>query len=413
MTSRLLIIGAGRAGAYTAVYAREAGFTGEILLLGNEAELPYDRPPLSKQMLLEPSAISSLQIFAPEEYGKHGIYLILDAAVSRIDPARKTVWCRDDRSFSYDKLVIATGSKARRIAGTEDIDPSLRYLRTIGDAVELRDEMDRARSIAVVGGGYIGLEVAATAIKRGHEVTVLEAGQSVMGRVLAPEVAGILAGIHRQRGVKIKTGTAVRKMERGLGGLTLTLAEGEAATFDCVLIGVGASAADELAREAGLETEDGIFVDEFGRSSDPDIYAVGDVARLKHGTQNRHVRLESWQHAERHAKAVCSNIFGAAAPYNDVPWFWSEQYELNIQMVGIPASWDDLVFRGEVDSGSFSVIYLSNGEIVAANCFNRPKEVTPLRKMIASQTRPSKRALADVTTDLRSLASERSNRANV
>lgn len=399
MAPQLLIVGAGRAGAHVACYARDEGFAGRIVLLGEEVHAPYDRPPLSKEVLFDRGS-HQLDIFEPEDYASRKIELRLGTVVERIDRHARTIHCRGGQPLAYDILVLATGARARRLPRADGNEPPIQYLRTLDDAIALRSKLKPASHLVIIGGGYIGLEVAASAIELGCRVTVVESSASVMGRVIAPEVADLLIEVHRQRGVSILTGRRPVQISESPSGILTKLDDGMVLTADSVLAGIGAEPADELATEAGLEVRDGIVVDAFGRTSDPAIFAAGDVARFPEGGGTRYLRLESWQHAERHARIVAAAIAGKQSPYNDVPWFWSQQYHLNLQMVGCPTTWDKVVFRGEVAVNAFTAIYLKQGRVVAANAVNRSRDVTPLRRLIAAGVEMTERDLCDPSVDL-------------
>jgi 3-phenylpropionate/trans-cinnamate dioxygenase ferredoxin reductase subunit len=274
------------------------------------------------------------------------------------------------------------------------VHPRIRYLRGYDDALAIRAELRAGARVVLVGGGYIGLEIAAAARRRGCAVTVLEQAHSVMARTVGPEVAGFFARLHAAEGVDIRTGVRLASFEPRADGVAIRLASGEAFDADLVVVGIGAEPRTELAQAAGLEVDDGIVVDPFGRTSDPMIFACGDVANHPNAPLGRRLRLESWQNAQQQAGVVGATLAGKPRPYAMVPWFWSDQYDVNLQMIGSPARWDETVVRGDSASKSFTVVYLERGVVVGASAINRPRDIAPVRSAIEKRITPDRLALA-------------------
>ena len=398
----IIVIGAAHAGGRVVQAARGAGFDGRILLVGEESHEPYERPPLSKALLVGEGGHERVRLHDPNYFGEQRIELRLGAHASRIDPTTRQVWI-DGRAESYDRLVLTTGARVRTLSLPGVELAGVHYLRTLDESRAIRDALGSGRRAVVIGGGFIGLETAASARARGCEVTVLEVADRLMGRAVAPEVGEYFAGLHRAHGVDVRLGVGIERFE-GAGRLErIVLADGEAVPADLAIIGVGIVPNDDLAAEAGLEVENGIVVDAFGRTSDPDIFAAGDVASQPNELIGRRIRLESYQNAQDQGMAVGRNLAGEPAPYSDRLWVWSDQYDTNLQMVGAPAAWDRIVYRGELASGSFSVYYLSAGRVVAVNAINAGREMHVAERILASGAVLDPDLLADPETNLRKL----------
>lgn len=398
----IVVIGAAHAGGRVVQAARGAGFDGRILLVGEESHEPYERPPLSKALLVGEGGHERVRLHDPNYFGEQRIELRLGAHASRIDPTTRQVWI-DGRAESYDRLVLTTGARVRTLSLPGVELAGVHYLRTLDESRAIRDALGPSRRAVVIGGGFIGLETAASARARGCEVTVLEVADRLMGRAVAPEVGEYFTGLHRAHGVDVRLGVGIERFE-GAGRLEcIVLADGAAVPADLAIIGVGIVPNDDLAAEAGLEVENGIIVDAFGRTSDPNIFAAGDVASQPNQLIGRRIRLESYQNAQDQGMAVGRNLAGDPAPYSDRLWVWSDQYDTNLQMVGAPAVWDRIVYRGELASGSFSVYYLSAGRVVAVNAINAGREMHVAERILASGAVLDPDLLADPETNLRKL----------
>ncbi len=399
--TKVLIIGAGHAGGSVAALLRQYGHEGEIWLAGEEAVPPYQRPPLSKAWLKGEAEVDDLLLRPESFYVEQGITLRLGATATGIDREGKIVGFSDGGFEAYDQLILATGSTARRlnIPGADRAD--LLELRTLGDAERLKAALGPGRRLAVVGGGYVGLEAAASARALGADAVVIERMDRVLARVASPTLSAFFTDRHRAHGVQILTSAEVTAFEDA----GVRLADGRLIEADAVLVGVGALARDDLAREAGLACGNGVIVDGEGRTSDPDIFAIGDVTFRPvpvHG--GRMHRLESVPNALEQAKQVASAITGRAAPTPETPWFWSDQYDLKLQIAGLPEGADRQVVRGDPDSGAFAVFHLSGDRIVCVEAVNAPAEFMGGRMLIGKATPVDAGKLADTAVSMKAVA---------
>ena len=393
MAERVVIVGAGQAGAQVAISLRQLGFAGEVVLLGDEPAPPYQRPPLSKALLSGEMAPERTLIRSQAYYAKSAIELRLSSTVERILADRHAVVLAGGEELPYDVLVLCTGTGARRLALPGAGLAGVFYLRTLADAARIRAAAGDGRRAVIVGGGYIGLEVAASLTKLGCEVAVVEALERVMSRVVAPPVSDFFAREHAAHGVEILTGTAVAALD-GEGRVSAVLTrDGRRLPGELVVIGVGAVPNDALARAAGLMVDNGIVVDEAGRTSAAAIYAAGDVTSHPNALFERRVRLESVHNAMAQAKVVAQAIMGQPARYAEVPWFWSDQYDLKLQIAGLGTADDELILRGDPAARAFTCLHLRAGRLVALDCVNRGADFLAGQKLIR-QARPLDRARA-------------------
>jgi 3-phenylpropionate/trans-cinnamate dioxygenase ferredoxin reductase subunit len=399
MTGRVVIVGAGQAGAQVAISLRQLGFAGAIMLLGEEAEPPYQRPPLSKAYMSGEMALERILIRSPGYYAKSAIELLPSVRVERILPDRRAIVV-DDRELPYDVLVLCTGTRARRLGLAGEQLAGVFYLRTLLDSERIRATVrPRARAV-IVGGGYIGLEVAASLTKLGCRVHVVEALERVMNRVVAPPVSAFFAREHAAHGVEILTGAAVAELAGGAVVERVVCRDGRSLPAGIVVIGIGAVPNDELARDAGLAVDNGIVVDEFGRTGDPAIFAAGDVTNHPNPLFERRLRLESVHNAMAQAKAVAQAIAGQPVPYAEVPWFWSDQYDLKLQIAGVGDPDDELILRGDPAARAFSCLHLRGGRLVAIDCVNRGADFLGAKKLIAEARAIDQTRAADSGTKL-------------
>ena len=397
-----MIVGAGQAGFQVAASLRADGYPAPIRLIGAEPHPPYQRPPLSKGLLLGKMERERLLFRQPGFYAAQGIELRLGTTVTAIDRAGRTVATEDGQAVPYDVLVLATGTRVRplRLPGVE-LD-GVMYLRTVQDSEELARRIGAAGRVAVIGGGFIGLEVAAAARVLGRSVTVLEAADRLMGRVVAPVISAFYADLHRTRGVEIVLDARIAAIEGEAGRVrALVMADGTRQAADLVVIGIGVLPNVELAEAAGLACANGIEVDEHGRTSDPAIFAAGECTSHPNRFAGGRVRLESVQNAVDQAKAVAAAIRGEPAPYDEVPWFWSDQYEVKLQMVGISTGHERQVVRGDPAAGRFSVFYYRDGRLLAIDSVNRPGEHMIGRRLLAAGVPLSPARAADEGYDLK------------
>ncbi|MXY38290.1 MAG: pyridine nucleotide-disulfide oxidoreductase [Rhodospirillaceae bacterium] len=399
-----VIVGAGHAGGRAAQAMRQHGFEGEILLVGEEPHVPYERPPLSKELIVTDAGLEKVRLHDAAWYAENRIELIAGNAAASIDAAAKTVGLADGRTIGFDRLMLTTGARVRRLpvpgAGLDGVF----YLRTIEDSEAIRRPIAAGTEVAVIGGGFIGLEIAGSAAKRGAWVTVLEAADRLMSRSVAPEVSDWFARMHRDRGVDLRLGVSVAAIEGDRSATGVRLGDGAVVPATVVVIGIGILPNVEIAQTAGLAVDNGIVVDDRGRTSHPDIWAAGDVANQPNTFAGRRLRLESYQNAQDQAAAVARNLCGADEAYEDSLWVWSDQHDVNLQMTGAPESWDGLLWRGDPDEGRFTVFYLAGGRIVAVNTVNNGREMRPARMLMESGRIVDPAALADTSVKLLKLA---------
>ncbi|MSO94037.1 MAG: hypothetical protein EXQ86_11645 [Rhodospirillales bacterium] len=396
-----VIIGAGQAGGWAAATLRAEGFAGRVVIIGAESYPPHERPPLSKGVLAGDAGIEKTFLRPSAFYGEKNIELKLGASVEGIDCKNQRLRLAGGEAVPYDSLLLATGARVRRLPVPGSDLAGVHYLRTIDDMLAIRPRLEPGCRVAVVGGGYIGLEVAATARKKGCDVTVLEMQDVAMPRVVAPEIGKFYVDVHRSRGVDVRLGVRVVRLE-GKERVERVVASGETTIdADLVVIGVGILADADLAATAGLAVENGIVVDEFTRTSDPHIFAAGDVANAWNPALGRRVRLESWQNAQNQAIAAAKTMAGKPVPYGEIPWFWSDQYDLNLQMVGMPETWDALIVRGAMGQGPFTAFYMKDGVVVGANAVNNARDIRFARKWIAEKRRVDADKLADAAIPLK------------
>jgi 3-phenylpropionate/trans-cinnamate dioxygenase ferredoxin reductase component len=382
MPEGVVIIGGGQAGGVAAASLRDQGYAGPITLVAEEPCLPYQRPPLSKNYLAGQMSAQQIMLKQPAFYADKSIAVITGTRAESIDRAEGVVRLSDARAIGYDALLLATGARPRRIDLAGASLAGVCYLRTIADVDRIRSHMSTAKRMVVIGGGYIGLEVAAVARQAGLQVTVLEATERILGRVTGETIAGFVADAHRARGVDIQCGVQV---DAFAGATQLEAVSCAHAHFpaDMVVVGIGVVPNTELATDAGLQTDNGISVDEYCRTQDPRIYAAGDCTNHPNALLGRRLRLESVQNAIDQARCAAANICGTPKRYCELPWFWSNQFDLRLQMAGISHGYDRTLMRGEPSPAGFSVLYLRGEVVIAADTVNAPREHLALRKLIA------------------------------
>jgi 3-phenylpropionate/trans-cinnamate dioxygenase ferredoxin reductase subunit len=406
MTETIVIVGAGHAGGRAAQALRMAGFAGRVVLIGEEKYQPYERPPLSKELIVTDAGLEKARLHDPAYYEQQKIELVLGAPVDAIDRAGKAVKLRDGTRVSYDRLMLTTGARVRKLPIPGADLPGVFYLRDFDDTQAIRARLREGVRAVVIGGGFIGLETAASARKRGAAVTVLEVADRLMGRAVAPEIGAWFAELHRKHGVEVRLSARIKAVE-GAGKVErVVLDGGEAIPADIVVVGIGIVPNVELAAVAGLEVGNGIVVDAFGRTSDPAIWAAGDCALQPNAFAGRRLRLESYQNAQDQAMAVARNMVGEPKPYEDSLWVWSDQHDVNLQMTGLPEGYDRLVWRGDPASGAFMLFYLREGRIVAVNTVNLGREMKPAQRLMQSKKVFDPAQLADPAVRLLKLAKE-------
>ncbi len=402
MQDTIIIVGAGQACAQAVTSLRGEGASGKIIIIGDEAYVPYQRPPLSKAYLQGKLERERLFLKPDTFYADQNCELILSSSVTALDRSSKTVRLSDGRSLSYNKLLLATGSRIRPISVKGADLKGIYYLRNIADVDALRDVFLPGKKIAIVGGGYIGLEVAAIAVKHGLDVTVFEALDRVMQRAVSPQISAFYEQTHRDAGVNLLLHTGVEHFEGSNGHVTGVQAGGAFHAADIVLVGIGILPNSELAKEAGLAVDNGIVVDAGGRTSDPDIFAAGDCT-WHPGREGIYLRLESVQNAIDQAKHAALSMVGKPAHYSEVPWFWSDQYDLKLQIAGLLRKDDQVLLRGDVASRKFAIFHVRDGKVAAVEAVNSPPEYLVGRKLIAEGTNVDTARLTDMSIPMKNI----------
>ena len=386
MSEAVVIIGAGQAGAQLAQSLRQGGHAAPVRLICDECHLPYQRPPLSKTFLAEYRDPAAL-FLRPESFWRDkDVSFDLGTVVGAVEPDKGRITLTDGREIPYGTLVFATGTSARTLPVPGIALPGVFLLRKIDDVVQLRPALNDAQRVVIVGGGYIGLEVASVASREGRAVTVLEAEDRVLKRVTGPATSAFYDRYHRERGVDIRLGARLTGIEGEARATGVRLADGERLPADLVLVATGARANDDLAAAAGLACQDGILVDEFARTAAPGIYAIGDCTRFPSRRYGRRVRLESVQNAIDQAKAAAASILGKPQPYDPVPWFWSDQFDVKLQIAGLTDGYDAVETIGDPASWKFSVEYRRGGRLIAVDAVNDGRAHMMSRKRIAEET---------------------------
>lgn len=399
--STVVIIGAGHAAGQVAASLRQDGHEGPIIMLGDEPVIPYQRPPLSKQYLSGEQGIERVYLRPQKFYDDKHIDVRTGVSVDRIDRTAKSVHTSAGDTIGYDHLIIATGSRARKLTIEGSTLGGIHYLRSVADVDAIRGEMAPGKKLVIVGGGYIGLEVASVAVVAGLEVHVIEMEARILQRVTTPDMSAYYHQLHTSRGVHIHVGTGVQGFSGSGGRVTAVLAGNKSFPADLVIVGIGIIPNIEIAKEAGITCENGIIVDEHCRTNDPKIYAIGDCTNHPNPLLGRRLRLESVPNAMEQARVASANIRGDAKTYSAIPWFWSDQYELKLQMVGFSSDGNQQVLRGDKTANQFAVFYLKDGIVVAADAVNSPKEFMLCKQMIGKPVDAVK--LADPAQDLKAL----------
>ena len=395
---RFVVIGAGQAAARAAKAMRSAGFGGAITIIGSESHPPYERPMLSKALLLSPDAPVPF-VFPPQVYADLDIELKTGCAATAIDRGARTVSLADGSTIGYDRLMLATGGRLRRLAIPGVAAEDILYLRDLDESRVLEARLRDQPSLTVIGGGFIGLEVAASAAILGCRVTVVEAADRLLPRLGSPEASAAVLAHHRRLGIDIRLNAGVNRGEVGV----LFLNDGSTVDAQVIVAGIGVVPETRLAEAAGLDVDDGVLVDEFGMTSDPLVFAAGDITRHYHPLLGRRIRLESWQNANMQAEAAGRAMAGVHTPYQEIPWLWSDQGDLNLQMAGAPAAVDRTVVRGQPEGPEGASIFQFDGDrLVGAVTLNRGKDMTMIRRLLGHQSLALPvEQLADETVPLR------------
>lgn len=393
----VVIVGAGHAGAQAAIALRAGEFTGSILMITEEADLPYERPPLSKDFLAGQKTFDQLLMRPSQFWSERRIDVRTGTHVRSVDARMHRILLDDDQWLQYERLIWAAGGNARRLSCPGAELDGVHTLRTRSDVERMRAVLDSVERVVVIGGGYIGLETAAVLTKLGKHVVLLEACERVLARVAGPELSRFFEMAHRAEGVDVRTSTTLECIIGEQGKATgVQLRGGEILPADMIVVGIGIVPSVAQLLEAGAQGGDGVLVDEYCRTTLPDIFAIGDCAlhsnRYADGAQ---VRLESVQNANDQANVAARAICGAPVPYDAVPWFWSNQYDLKLQTVGLSSGYDAAVVRGDPASRMFSVVYLKQGRVIALDCVNNPRDYMQGRKLVAGRVAVDVRKLQD------------------
>lgn len=404
----VVIVGAGQAGGDAATALRQLGYEGTITLIGEEPLLPYRRPPLSKAFLLGEMSEEELQLKPVQTYQQFNIGYHLGTRVEMIDRPAKTVHLTDGSMLPYEHLILATGGQARRLDIPGSQHSNIHYIRSVADIVRLKQAMQAGRRLVIVGGGYVGLEAASVASKIGLQVTVVEAMPRILARVTAPEMSTFYERAHRRRGVEILTGCGVQALIGKTQVSQVELTDGRRLDADLVIVGIGLIPSIELAQQCELEIIEGaIAVDAHMRTADPHIFAIGDCTYHENlFYADRRMRLESVPNASEQARIAAANICGKDSTYNSVPWFWSDQFDLKLQMVGLSQGYEQLAVRGSPEDESFIAFYLANGVVIAADAVNRPQDFMFAKKLVAQRCSASVEQLSDCNVPLKSLLTQ-------
>jgi len=401
MQDTIIVVGAGHAAAQVVDSLRREGFSGRLVMVGEEPALPYQRPPLSKKFLAGELEAERLPIRPASFYESLRCELLLGNPAAAIDTSARELKLADGDRLAYDKLVLAVGGHARPLPVPGSDLAGVHVLRTMADVNAIRAQIPSGTRVVIVGAGYIGLECAATFRKLGLDVTVIEMMDRVMSRVVAPEMSRFYSAEHATHGVTILTGRRVSAFSGETHVASVECTDGTRVPADLVLVGIGLVPNTDLASAAGIHCDDGIAVDEHCRSSDPDVYAIGDCCSHPSPRYGRRIRLESVDNAFEQGRSAAANIVGRATVHDKTPWFWSDQYELKLQIVGLCQGYDAIVLRGDPAGRAFSCCYLRGGELIALDAVNHGKDFMAARKLIGEHARPDPARLADPSRALK------------
>jgi len=399
-TQTFVIAGASLAGAKAAETLREEGFDGRVVLLGEETERPYERPELSKGFLLGKKPAEKLYVHPADFYAGHDIELRTSTTVTALDPGAHEVVLNRGERLGYDRLLLATGASPRRFPVAGGDLPGVVYLRRMGESDDLRTAIQGASRVVVVGAGWIGSEVAACARMLGAEVSMIAPEAVPLERVLGPEVGAVYRDLHADKGVDLHLSTGVDRIEGTDAATGVRTSDGTLVEGDLVVVGIGAAPRDELARAAGLEVDNGVLTDEHLRTSDPDIYAAGDVANVMHPFYGKRIRVEHWANALNQGPAAARNMLGAGTAYSRVPYFYSDQYDFGMEYHGYATEWDRVVFRGDPASREFLAFWVADGRVLAGMNANIWDQSDAIKALVRSGARVDADRLADPSVDL-------------
>ena len=380
-----VIIGASQAGGWIARTLRTEGFEGRIVLVGEENYLPYERPPLSKAALLGEVEVDSTYFWPPESYEELNIEALLGMRATAIDCGTRQVTLDNGETLNYDRLAITTGTRPRLLSIDGADLKGVHYLRTMDDTLAIRGDIREGSTALIVGGGWIGLEVAATLGKLGCKSGVVEAAGRLCGRAVTPDISDWMLKFHQNHGIDVRLSTGVERFE-GDGKIErAVLSDGDTIECSLAVVGIGVIANVELAEAAGIAIDNGIVVDDQCHTSDPDVFSAGDVTNHPNSLLGKRIRLESWENAQNQGIAAGKAMLDKGETYAEIPWFWSDQHDANIQMIGLPENWDDVATRGHPAEGSFLTMYLTGGKIVGAIAVNNARDIRFAKRLMAAE----------------------------
>ena len=399
----LLIIGAGQSAIQCISTLKKEGYSGSITLVGEEEHLPYQRPPLSKGFLEDSLNKERLYFKKLEFFTENKVQLYLGLSAEKLEIDNQKVYLSDNSVLEFDKLVFATGSRVRYLDFPGSELKSIFYLRDLDDAEAIKKDLETSENLVIIGAGYIGLEAAAIAAKKNKKVTIIEMADRVMNRTVDPQISEYYLNLHESYGVKFHFNTSLETINEVSNSLEVVCSDGTEVKADSVLIGAGVVPNIELAEEAGINCDNGIIVNEFGQTNFKNIYACGDCTNHPNKILNKNLRLESVHNAMEQAKTVASSVMNNPMEYNQVPWFWSDQYDHKLQIVGLSGDHDVVTMRGNTNDAKFMLFYTKDEELIAVDAINNPKEFLISRKLVANKVKIKPKVISDLNTNLNDL----------
>ena len=399
----LVIIGAGQSAIQCISSLKKEGYSGSITLIGEEEHLPYQRPPLSKGFLEDSVNKERLYFKKLEFFTENKVQLYLGLSAEKLEIDNQKVYLSDNSVLEFDKLVFATGSRVRFLDFPGSELKSIFYLRDLDDAEAIKKDLETSENLVIIGAGYIGLEAAAIAAKKNKKVTIIEMADRVMNRTVDPQISEYYLNLHESYGVKFHFNTSLETINEVSNSLEVVCSDGTEVKADSVLIGAGVVPNIELAEEAGINCDNGIIVNEFGQTNFKNIYACGDCTNHPNKILNKNLRLESVHNAMEQAKTVASSVMNNPIEYNQVPWFWSDQYDHKLQIVGLSGDHDVVTMRGNTNDAKFMLFYTKDEELIAVDAINNPKEFLISRKLVANKVKIKPNVISDLNTNLNDL----------
>ena len=399
----LLIIGAGQSAIQCISTLKKEGYSGSITLVGEEEHLPYQRPPLSKGFLEDSISKERLYFKKLEFFTENKVQLYLGLSAEKLEIDNQKVYLSDNSELEFDKLVFATGSRVRYLDFPGSELKSIFYLRDLDDAEAIKKDLETSKNLVIIGAGYIGLEAAAIAAKKNKIVTIIEMADRVMNRTVDPQISEYYLNLHQSYGVKFHFNTSLETINKVSDSLEVVCSDGTKVKADSVLIGAGVIPNIGLAEEAGIHCDNGIVVDEFGQTNFKNIYACGDCTNHPNKILNKNLRLESVHNAMEQAKTVASSVMNNPMEYSQVPWFWSDQYDHKLQIVGLSGDHDLVTMRGTTNDAKFMLFYTKDEELIAVDAINNPKEFLISRKLVANKVKIKPNVISDLNTNLNDL----------